>query len=89
MQIEPLQQKPYLPFKSVAAGLLFSVLLGPVGLLYGSVAGGIVMIAIGFIVLSAKLIVPILLYWSFCAVWCVSAVNRYNLRVIQKISTSQ
>ena len=36
-----LRIKPSLPLKSVATALLFSVLLGPVGLLYSSVIGGV------------------------------------------------
>lgn len=37
----PMQTQPALPYKSVAAALLFSVILGPVGLLYASFWGGL------------------------------------------------
>ncbi len=74
-----------LPFKSVAGALWFSVLLGPVGLLYASSPGGIVMIIVGFVVGCSKLFVPILLVWLISCVWSVLAVNRYNKKIIQNI----
>lgn len=73
-----LNQNPKLPFKSVAGALLFCVFLGPVGLLYASVRGGIFMIVLGFIVLSSKLLVPIALVWVISCIWSVTATNRYN-----------
>lgn len=69
---------PVLPFKNLAAALLFSVFLGPVGLLYASTVGGIVMIVLGFVVASSLLPVPIILVWLGSCVWSVVAVNRYN-----------
>jgi len=70
--------KPVLPFKNLAAALLFSVFLGPVGLLYASTVGGIIMIVLGFVVASSMLPVPIILVWLGSCVWSVVAVNRYN-----------
>ena len=72
-----------LPCKSVAVALLFSVILGPVGLLYASYWGGIVMIILGFIVICTQLIVPIILFWIICSIWAVGAVNRYNKKLLQ------
>lgn len=74
--------KPLLPFKSVAVTLLFSVFLGPVGLLYSSVWGGVVMIILGFIVLSSQLFVPIALVWVMSSVWAVAATNGYNKKLL-------
>jgi len=79
------QQHIHLPFKSVAGALLFSAILGPVGLLYASMVGGLVMILLGFIVLSAKLLVPILLVWVGSCVWSVAATNRYNKKILKAV----
>lgn len=68
----------YRPYKSTAAALMFSVLLGPVGLLYASFWGGITMIVVGIIVLSNKFIFPVILLWLTCAIWSVGAVERFN-----------
>jgi hypothetical protein len=73
-----------LPLKSVAGALWFSVILGPIGLLYASAVGGIVMILLGFIVVCSKLWVPIILVWLISCIWSVLAVNRYNNHVVSQ-----
>lgn len=70
-----------LPFKSVAAALAFCAILGPVGLLYASFWGGIVMIPLAFVVVGSRLYIPILLFWIICCVWGVAAVERYNRKI--------
>jgi len=71
-----------LPFKSVAIALLFSVILGPVGLLYASYWGGIIMVVLGFIVICSHLWVPIVLLWIICCIWAVGATNRFNRKLM-------
>lgn len=82
--IEQEKFQPALPLKNVAGALLFTVFLGPVGLLYASTMGGIIMIVIGFIVACAKFIVPIALVWLISCIWSVLAVNRYNRDLCKK-----
>lgn len=74
-------QIPRLPYKSLAGALLFSVILGPVGLLYASFWGGLIMIAVGIVVVSSKFIFPIVLLWIICCIWSVGAVEVYNRKV--------
>jgi hypothetical protein len=76
------KEKPSLPMKSVAGALLFSVFLGPVGLLYASSLGGVIMISLGFIVTSLSLPVAMALVWVGSSIWSVIATNRYNKKVI-------
>lgn len=71
-----------LPLKSVAGALLFSVLLGPVGLLYASVFGGSVLIFLVFASLSLHLYISAIIFWLVSCVWSVSAVNRYNKKIL-------
>jgi len=71
-----------LPLKSVAIALLFAVFLGPVGLLYATSFGGIILIPIGFVVVCTKLWVPILFVWLISCIWSVVATNRYNKKLI-------
>lgn len=77
------QVKPKLPLKNLAGALLFTVFLGPVGLLYASAFGGILMIVMGFIIACTKLWVPTLFVWLICCIWSVLAVNRYNKKITQ------
>jgi hypothetical protein len=69
------------PTKSVAVALLFSVILGPVGLLYASFWGGFFMIALGVVVISAKYVFPIILLWVASCIWSVGAVEASNKKV--------
>jgi hypothetical protein len=72
-----------LPYKSVAAALVFCVVLGPVGLLYASFWGGFFMILIGIVVVSSKFLFPILLLWIFCCIWGVRAVELHNKKLLR------
>jgi len=72
-----------LPFKSVAITLLFCVFLGPVGVLYSSMTGGVVMILLGLLVLRAKLLGPMILVWLASCVWGVAAANHFNKKILQ------
>ena len=71
-----------IPFKSIAAALMFSVVLGPVGLLYSSFWGGFLMILVGIVVFSSRLFFPILLVWVFSCVWAVGAAEKYNKKIL-------
>jgi len=71
-----------LPYKSAAVALLFSVLLGPLGLLYASFWGGVTMLVIGLIVISSKLLFAIAVFWITCCVWAVAAVESYNKKIM-------
>lgn len=74
-----------LPFKSVAAALLFCVFLGPLGLLYASFWGGFFMTMIGMVVVKAHMVFPIILLWVVCSIWGVGAVEQYNRRILQSV----
>ncbi len=72
-----------LPFKSTAVALIFTVLLGPVGLLYASYWGGIIMFCIATVVFSNKFFFPCLITWVICSIIAVRAVERYNKKLLQ------
>ena len=73
-----------LPLKSVAVSLLFSAVLGPVGMLYSTFWGAIFMIVMAIVVVPYKFVFPIILLWIISCVWSVSATERYNRRVVNK-----
>ncbi len=82
------QSKPLvgLPLKSVAGALLFSVLLGPVGLLYASTVGGAIMIFLTFVIVTNHFYVSAIMLWLISCVWAVGAVNYYNKKLIRRQS---
>lgn len=73
-----------LPYKSVAVALLFTAILGPLGLLYASFWGGVLMIILGVIVCSSRLFFPILLVWIISCIWGVRAVEKYNRNIARQ-----
>jgi hypothetical protein len=73
------------PYKSTAIALIFSILFGPVGLLYASFWGGLSMIAIGIVVINSKLSFPIILLWLICCIWSVGAIELYNKKIRSEI----
>jgi|GEM_PF-3599223 len=71
------------PYKNLSTGLLFSVFFGPLGLLYASVRGGIVMLLMAFVVFSFRYPVPIMMMWVISSVWSVTAINHYNAKLLE------
>lgn len=70
------------PLKSVAGALIFCVILGPVGLLYASFWGGVIMTLFGIVVVCSRMIFPIILLWIICCIWAVKAVEVYNRKIL-------
>jgi hypothetical protein len=78
-----------LPLKSVAGALLFSVLLGPVGLLYSSMIGGTLLTFLTFNVWTHEFnLNAIIALWLISCVWSVGAANYYNKKLLRKKSVS-
>lgn len=75
-----------LPFKSVAGALLLGLFFGPIGLLYATTWGGVVMLVIGVAIVPTKLPVPIVIVWLVCCIWAVIATNRFNQKLVQKVN---
>ena len=76
---------PHMPFKSVGVALMFSVVLGPVGLLYASVWGGLLMIIISICVISNHLYFITLLVWLISCIWSVAKVEAYNKKIMTRL----
>jgi hypothetical protein len=75
-----------LPFKSVAVALLFSVFLGPLGLLYASTFGGTIMIVLAFIGICIHKFVTVSIIWLCACIWSVAATNRYNRKILRALT---
>lgn len=84
-EYQPQKTLPVLPFKSVAGALLFSVILGPVGLLYSSSVGGILLILVGFVFLSKPTFVLMIFLWTLSCIWSVLATNRFNKKILKTL----
>jgi len=71
------------PTKSMGIALLLTVLLGPLGMLYSTVLGALVMIVISVVVAVVTLGLGLLLTWPISTVWAAIATSRYNRRLLE------
>ena len=67
--------------KSVGVAFLLSFLFGPLGLLYASVIGGIVMFFIGLVLFFLLPVVGMVISWIGCIIWAVVAANQANAKL--------
>lgn len=77
------QKTALLPHKNLTAALLFSIFFGPLGLLYASLWGGLIMLLLAIVVIGSRLPGPIILLWISCNIWSVFATQRYNGKIIE------
>jgi hypothetical protein len=66
---------------NVALALVLALIFGPIGMLYGSEIGAVVMAAIECIVLLLKQPVELMTAWMIGAAWSTVAVILYNRRL--------
>lgn len=68
--------------KSVGLAFLLTFLFGPLGMLYSTVAGAIIMLVISSVVAVLTLGLGLILTWPLCIVWgCVAANNSTPRRI--------
>ncbi len=70
--------QPSAPQKSMGVAILLAIAFGPIGLLYASVTGGIVMFVVSLIVLPLTLMLGIFITWPACVIWAAIAVNKHR-----------
>lgn len=71
--------------KSVGVAVLLAFLFGPLGLLYVSILGGIVMFVIGVILFIVLPIVGGIIAWIGCIIWAIVASNQANEKLKKNI----
>lgn len=74
-----------MPTKSVGLAFLLSFLFGPLGMLYSTVAGGIIMGIISVIVGILTLGIGLFITEPICIIWAVVAANSYNKRIMASV----
>ena len=64
--------------KSMALAMILTFLFGPLGLLYATVKGGLIMMAVSFVVLFITFGIGLLIIMPACIIWAIVAVNNHN-----------
>lgn len=73
-----------LPTKSVGVAILLTFLFGPLGMLYSTVAGGLVMIVVSFFGIFLTFGLGIFIIWPICIIWAGVAADNYNKELMAK-----
>ena len=73
--------------KSVGAAFLLALLFGPLGLLYATITGGIVMFFAGLILFFLIPIVGGVIAWIGCIIWAVIAAGQSNADLHKKANS--
>lgn len=71
------------PTKSVGLAILLAVIFGPLGLLYSTVMGAIVMFIVNIVVALVTVGFGLILTWPICGVWAAVAVKSYNKKLLE------
>ncbi|RYU90057.1 hypothetical protein EWM62_10980 [Mucilaginibacter terrigena] len=69
--------------KSVGVAFLLAFLFGPLGLLYASILGGIVMFIAGIILFIVIPIIGGVIAWVGCIIWAVMAAQNANKVIVR------
>lgn len=64
--------------KSVGLALILTFFFGPLGLLYATVAGGVIMLILGVLIGVVTLGFGLIFVWIASMIWAVIAVNSTN-----------
>jgi hypothetical protein len=83
LKSQPPQRIVVVPVKSAGVAILLAVLFGPIGLLYSTVIGAIVMFIVNIIAGIFTLGFGLILTWPICGVWAFVAVNSHNKKLLE------
>lgn len=68
--------------KNVAVAIILTFLFGPLGMLYSTVSGGIIMFFISLVVAFITLGFGLIITWPICIIWGAMAANNFNKNLI-------
>ncbi len=70
------------PTKSMGISILLTVLFGPLGMLYSTILGAIIMIVISAVVGFLTVGIGLVITWPICIIWAAVATSSYNKKLI-------
>lgn len=71
--------------KSVGVALLLSFFFGPLGMVYSTIVGGLIMFILCLIVAAVTLGFGLFLMWPICMIWAAVAAAGYNKRLMASV----
>jgi len=70
------------PKKSMPVALILTFLFGPLGLLYASVPGALILLALTIVIGLLTLGIGFLVGWVASMIWAFIAVNKHNAKAL-------
>lgn len=64
--------------KSVGVAILLTVLFGPLGMFYSTVAGGLIMLVVSIVFAACTFGLSLLITWPICIIWAAVAASNSN-----------
>ncbi len=77
----------HLMAKNIGVAFMLAFFFGPLGMLYSTIVGGIIMLIVSVIVALITLGFGLVATWPICIVWAVIAVNIHNKKLVGKMVT--
>jgi len=71
-----------MPTKSVGVSIILTVLLGPLGMLYSTIWGGLIMFVVSALVGLLTFGLGLVVTWPICVIWAALAASSYNKRLL-------
>jgi len=71
-----------IPTKSVGISILLTILLGPLGMLYSTISGAIIMFIVSVIVTIGTAGIGLIITWPICIIWAAVAASDYNDKLL-------
>ena len=68
--------------KSVGIAIILTVLFGPLGMFYSTVAGAIIMMVVSVVAAVLTVGIGLLVTWPICIVWGAVSANSYNKKLL-------
>lgn len=68
--------------KSMGISILLTFLFGPLGMLYSTIIGAVVMAVISVIAGVVSLGLGLLITWPICVIWGAIATSSYNKKLL-------
>ena len=70
--------------KNVGTALILTILFGPLGMLYSTILGGIVMGVLSLIVAIVTLGFGLIITWPICVIWAALAASAHNKKLLNQ-----
>ena len=69
--------------KSVGIGLLLTFIFGPIGMLYGTIWGGFIMMVVNLVIGIPTFGLGLLFTWPIQLIWVALSIRSYNKKLMK------